>query len=119
MKNNKKMLALAVFILMMNGCAVYHTNVVKDVAIDRMLIEDVESHLERVLMVHDTKYQKTMLSYLQSGDTVWIKSPMYAAPVLEPDIRTVICFDSDSVEARMQRRQLEFEKQAARSGKTR
>ena len=119
MKKDKKLLALAMFLLMATGCATYHTNIVKNISDSSMLIEDVKDNQKRVVMVEDTEYQKTMLDLLHTGDTLVVKSPFYKDVVLKPDVRTVIYFDEDSISQRAQRRQIELQKQAFCSGKTR
>ena len=120
MKYDKKLLTLAMFVLMMNGCVIYHTNVIKSMAEKEMLIEDVESHQERILQVSNKKKGcRDIYENLQPGDTLDIKTPFYQELVLTPDMHVVIYVNGDSIVSRIRRKQFEVEKQKMFSDKVR
>ena len=120
MKQDKKLLSLVVFVLMMTGCAIYHTNVIKDKADNKILIEDVESHQERIVKVSNKKKgSKAIYENLQPGDTLEIKTPFYQELVLTPDMHVVIYVNGDTINSRIRRKQFEAEKQKMFSDKVR
>ncbi len=121
MKYDRKILSLAMFVLLMTGCAVSasHVNIVKNVADKGILLTDVETNQERILMVSDTKQVRKILENLIPGDTLWIKSPYYDDLVLAPSMRTVVYYDNDSINVRIRKKQFEAKKQELFSGKVR
>ena len=116
---NKKILSLAMFVLMMTSCAVYHTNVIKNIENKRILIEDVENHQERIIVMSGKKRNNTITENLQQGDTLWIQTRFYDELVFTPDMRIVVYFNSDSIDARIRRKQFEAQKQEMLNNKVR
>jgi mRNA degradation ribonuclease J1/J2 len=112
MKRDKKLLSMAMFILMMTSCSsLYHFNVIKNIADNNLLVEDVETHQERIVILNTAKGNKTFLSFFEPGDTVIIRTPFYDDFVLEPDIRTRVYFNGDSIYSRAREHYFQTKKQ--------
>ena len=117
MKKDKKILALAMFVLMMTSCGVWHKNIVKGISSNNLLVEDAETHQDRVITLNMSGWNGYLLEYTHIGDTVEIKSPCYENLVLKAGGLTDIGFNGDSIDNRYQRHQLELKKKELFSGK--
>ena len=120
MKNNKKLLFLAMFIFVMTGCGVCHKNIVKSIYNNNMLIEDVETHQERILELSEKHENRTFLKYTLPGDTILVKTPYYEERlVIQSCFETRIYCNYDSLYLRESKHEFETRKQQLFPGKSR
>ena len=120
MKNDKKLMCLAMFVFVTTGCGVCHKNIVKNTVDNCLLVEDVETHQERVIELSKTRLNKYVLEHTCAGDTVKIKAPYYEKHfVFGPDSEVAVYFDSDSINNRARKKELELKKQQMFKNNTR
>ena len=120
MKQNKILLSVAVFILMMTGCSsLEHFNVIKDISGKNVLVEDVVTHQERIFIMTNSQNDKMLLEFSRPGDTVIVQSPYYKDFVLKKNIRTHMFFYLDSIDVRMNKFYFEQQKQKLFNDKVR
>jgi hypothetical protein len=104
MKQNKKLLSLVMFILMFvfTSCsALEHINIIKNISDNNVLVEDVKTHKERIVIISKTKSHKILLEFSHIGDTVIVQSPYYEDLVLQTGARTHVFFNFDSINSRI------------------
>lgn len=104
MKQNKKLLSLVMFILMFvfTSCsALEHINIIKNISDNNVLVEDVKTHKERIIIISKTKTHKILLEFSHLGDTVIVQSPYYEDLVLQTGARTHVFFNFDSINSRI------------------
>ena len=121
MNNRKKMLVLAMFVLMATGCGVYHTNIIKNISGKSVLVTDTETKKERIIEFVGTDFNNYLLEYARPGDTILIRMPRYEENlVLTPGFRTNVCFlNYDSINERARNTYFETKKQELFNERTR
>ena len=107
MKNRNVLLSLAIFIILMTGCTTY-TNIVKGIEDDKILVQDVVTNRQRLVVFDNNEKHLYLLNYLNKGDTVLVKSRDYDNFLLHTrKNRSSVLFCVDSICSRQQCEQMQ------------
>ena len=91
----------------MTGCTTY-TNIVKGIEDDKILVQDVVTNRQRLVIFDNNERHLCVLKYLQKGDTVLVKSRDYENFVLHTrKNRSSVLFCVDSIRSRQQCEQMQ------------
>ena len=103
MQNRKFLLSMAMFMILMTGCAPY-INIVKSIDENKIVVKDFDTNQERTVVFDNNERHMFYLQCLVPGDIVLVKSRNYKDSVLHTQgNKSAVYFHEDTINARLNR----------------